>query len=507
MFRKTENGWERCSEDEAEIGMNYCDDCKCDQMVHESIFMNEEYEDGRRPYEHLFWKKDGDGWTGFRDKENKQLYNKIYGKEFKLNEFITVKLEYETTVIYVNGELFRQCKFLMMNIPIAKLEDYDEIDSIDEAADILGWSVNGQHDENGELLSYQISPENEFWGHCSNLQVWTENAYDTRILHSNLSFPLLRKLTEVGDPIATAVFQEEICKRFESSAPTTLKYLLEEKYLQYLTDDQREDLLHAWMRNDIENVMVFLIGNNYLEQFGERYRPVIMKELTNHIETRENIHLERELDILFKELDIPNTEDFIIQLLSSDRTLLKDIFDLRQYPVPEEAVEGINYTHLGVLKKLKKFLTQLSQNDRKLDELISHQVRELFEIPSVGNMFSLLFYSFYELLSLTKVEEMILRRDSPFLSNLFNYLGHEVMMMYYDSSMAPYDFLFTYLDDNCRRIFANEVGNLPSDLELRVVNGISVNMKHKTYYDRVVKLLNLIRSPRGRPGSVTNLIP
>lgn len=61
-----------------------------------------------------------------------------------------------------------------------------------------------------------ITPEEEFWGHCSNLQAWVENNYDTRLLHSNIAFPLLKKLTEAGDPNTNKVFKEEIARRFES---------------------------------------------------------------------------------------------------------------------------------------------------------------------------------------------------------------------------------------------------------------------------------------------------
>ena len=61
-------------------------------------------------------------------------------KEFKINDFLTLKLEACKTNIYLNGELFNQCKYLMLNIPIEDTRRFDEIESIDEAADILGWT-------------------------------------------------------------------------------------------------------------------------------------------------------------------------------------------------------------------------------------------------------------------------------------------------------------------------------------------------------------------------------
>ena len=49
-------------------------------------------------------------------------------KKFKVNEYLTLKLEESQTNIYVNGKFFRQCKYLLLDIPTEVLEDYDEID-------------------------------------------------------------------------------------------------------------------------------------------------------------------------------------------------------------------------------------------------------------------------------------------------------------------------------------------------------------------------------------------
>ena len=90
-----------------------------------------------------------------------------------------------------------------------------------------------------ENIKYSISPEQEFWGHCSNLQMWYEHNYDTRIFRSNLAFPLLRELTEYGDPRAKKVFKEEIAKRIESGFLNVIFYLFNEGYL------------YAFNKNDI----------------------------------------------------------------------------------------------------------------------------------------------------------------------------------------------------------------------------------------------------------------
>jgi len=82
-------------------------------------------------------------------------------KEFKINKYITLKLEGETTVIYVNGERYNICKRLLINIPVEKISKLDEIESIDEAAEKSG----GEFIETEKELI--IPPEVEFWAHCS----------------------------------------------------------------------------------------------------------------------------------------------------------------------------------------------------------------------------------------------------------------------------------------------------------------------------------------------------
>lgn len=167
-------------------------------------------------------------------------------KKFKINKYITLKLEEEIidekedireirTNIYVNGERFRQCSFLLIEIPIEEITSLKEIRSIDETEEVLDTSLE---ENNDNPFEYKIPPETEFWGHCSNIQVWVENNYNTRLLHRYLAFPLLKKLTEVGDLIAKRVFQEEIAKRFASCYLPVIHYLLFNDYLNFLSHEQ-----------------------------------------------------------------------------------------------------------------------------------------------------------------------------------------------------------------------------------------------------------------------------
>ncbi len=158
-------------------------------------------------------------------------------KEFKINDFLSLKLQNNRTNIYVKNRVFTQCMYLLLNIPVDRIRDYDIIDSIDEAAEVLDRSLEGSRSQ------HLITPEEEFVGHCSNIQVWAENDYDTRILHRNLAFPLLKRLSDVGDPIAKKKFKEEIALRYSSGHSTVIMFLSQNGYLKYLSSEELECLL------------------------------------------------------------------------------------------------------------------------------------------------------------------------------------------------------------------------------------------------------------------------
>jgi len=167
--------------------------------------------------------------------------------EFKINQYITLKLKLGKTFIYVNGKKFLQCVRLALNIQKSNAQMYDEINSIDEAADIYAKHIfqNRIIPEAREITSqgHDITAEQEFWGHCSNIQAWVEHDYDTRMLKSNVSFPLLRQLTRAGDLMAKKVFKEEIALRIEDGYPSVVQYLINEGYLRYLAPSEIKTII------------------------------------------------------------------------------------------------------------------------------------------------------------------------------------------------------------------------------------------------------------------------
>ena len=189
-------------------------------------------------------------------KEKKKLH-------FKLNQFLSLELRNNRTVILVDGKEFRQCTHLVMKIPVEDLKDTQEIQSIDEFAEIYGRGpeLRSEHD--------WITPKEEFWGHCSNLQAWVEHDYDTRILHRNLAFPLLKKLNDLGDTVAKRKFKDEVIQRFLSGHFPVMKFLNERGYLKSFTKEELKVLILDALRRSRESTLKFLIMYRYYKHLGK----------------------------------------------------------------------------------------------------------------------------------------------------------------------------------------------------------------------------------------------
>ncbi|KKM16415.1 hypothetical protein LCGC14_1686080 [marine sediment metagenome] len=171
--------------------------------------------------------------------------------KYKINRFITLKLENNKTRIYINNEEFEfYCKKLFVSIQTDKFADFDNVKSIDDL-------------DSRNSVAFSITPEEEFWGHCSNIHAWAENNYNTLILHSNIAFPLLKKLNEVGDLIAKNIFKDEIGERFLSENKNTSIFLIEEDYLSFLNEEEFLSLMESYKiftkRIDIEQIDVYIV--------------------------------------------------------------------------------------------------------------------------------------------------------------------------------------------------------------------------------------------------------
>jgi len=122
--------------------------------------------------------------------------------EFKVNEYLSIKLEDDKTNIYVNNESFKLCKHLKLK----------------RVKNDLG----------------SISPETEFWGYCSALQAWAENDYSLDLIDKHFGFILLKKLRKAGDlkamkalrSLTNCMYCSQVLSRKDAYCPNCGKLVL-----------------------------------------------------------------------------------------------------------------------------------------------------------------------------------------------------------------------------------------------------------------------------------------
>lgn len=319
--------------------------------------------------------------------------------EFKINEYISLKLEGKDTNIYVNGTKFMQCKRLVLQIPKKDLRLYDQFDSIDEISEYYDHYLSQhkvQEEREGRLelstYDYYISFKAEFWGHCSNLQVWYEQKYDTRVLKANLAFPLLKQLTEAGDPLAKKVFKEEIAKRIESGYKSVILYLINEHYLDYLDDEESKSVFIDPEAKVVKFVFDSLTGTDYQSKVIaltlSRYLSEDLQCKLISIIIEKNISLEKYLNLLWGKEMRPFYRQLLFELLRS-----------RNFNV-------IRKDHL--YGWLEFYVIDFKMRDEEAKNILRREIEETFEIGKLEEIIQLIKNDILYILNREELRSMIL---------------------------------------------------------------------------------------------------
>jgi len=61
--------------------------------------------------------------------------------KFWVNDYITLELENDNTIIYLNYEKLDVCKYLLLDIAIDEIKSLNELQSIDEAKRLSLWNL------------------------------------------------------------------------------------------------------------------------------------------------------------------------------------------------------------------------------------------------------------------------------------------------------------------------------------------------------------------------------
>jgi hypothetical protein len=329
-----------------------------------------------------------------------------FQEEKKINEYITLKLENGRTYIYVNGRRFIQCIRLILNIPNADVHHYDEIESIDEAVKIYDTrEFHGLRGRNFPSRGQTLTPAQEFWGHCSNLQAWVEHGYDTRVLMSNISFPLLRELAEAGDALAKKVFKEEIAKRLESGFPSVFQYLINQGYIKYFTPQEFKTVIET--TDLIKNLSSQpTMMKNFLISSINKF-PVVLGY------------------ILIEILNLPKGEEILLKIISTRVTPLDYRFPSRfnthyLHRIKTELMNVHNRAEdekkVKILKFIKKLESQIAAQSKPL-----HLSEDIFlEYTRAAEILDYFSPGFREEIDLEMVDEETLRRRTQAIRRVLN---------------------------------------------------------------------------------------
>lgn len=307
-------------------------------------------------------------------------------KEFRVNEYLTLKLERGTTNIYVKGKLFRRCSFILLNSTVEKISYFDEIESVDDNIDKLE-KVDQYIQKNREKV-LEIPLDTQFWGHCSNLQVWGEYDYDSRLLHKNLAFPLLKRLTEEGDPTAINVFKSEVVKRLVEGNTTVVTYLLFDGYLNLFSRDELNEELSKFNLEET-NELVFALLKKGIDYLIEDY--YYLEDSYNEIERITYFLIFRtpkNLDNFFEKY-FTQFNDEQKQAILSYFLVDKNEIHQKHFKIIKQHLQNVNWTKIGRIL-LESYISHA--NGRYIENIRINE-RTIESLDDMGIKFSQTFAS------------------------------------------------------------------------------------------------------------------
>lgn len=294
-------------------------------------------------------------------------------RQFKVNNYISLKLsfEYHRINLYVAEEY---CRNIYLDPPFKKEDE-----------------VNG-------FKSHKDDIEVEFLAQCSILQEWVENNYDTRFLNHKVAFPLLKKLSDVGDPKAIKVFKEEIIKRLEDGENDVILYLLNKGYLDNLNENDFISTGHDFVKYGGQVIPIF---NNVLKLRNKSIKDLSKVKFLFERDNLQALDLERNdlkklpkaisnlksLKILYLGNNKVKTLPSSMKFLDSLETLSLDDNNLKHYP---EVISNIfSLKNLNLSRNNLKRLPKSMGNLQSL-KILNVGENELIALPeSIGRLTSL----------------------------------------------------------------------------------------------------------------------
>ncbi|KKM89150.1 hypothetical protein LCGC14_1251600 [marine sediment metagenome] len=398
-------------------------------------------------------------------------------REYKINDFLTLCLQDGKTIIYVKDERFLQCIRLAIHIPENNIDLYENIDSIDQAVETFEEHLleNIALGENPEGYESFISAEEEFQGHCSNLQVWYENGYNNKLLKSNLSFPLLKKLSEVGDPLAKRIFKEELFESFINGAPRTKLYLIQEEYEKFLNNQEISSLVEQIIESN-------KIVDSYLDVL--KISDLESLELVNFFLKIKEIDKKLYNNFLIKLLE-SCSDDHIIKVISYfDKEIL--LANIREEKFIEKYVRGLSKYNL-----IENWW-EINNHKRLIEETVSKNNKIFMEkankVIQDSNIQELKLLSKIGLLKFAKLEKKLTTNLTQILNNNYS----EILQDRTDDVGIIAEILSFLKIHYGKKSWKNFVLQFNSEKFIEVLKLGTLQMNDKELKDKIIKILTVI---------------
>ena len=183
-------------------------------------------------------------------KRDEKLNPRTLRNEFRLNQFITLRLidfgnNYTSTYINIDDKFFNLYEFSFKEI-LEILNERSNYICMDETC----LALMGTYDEK----DYLEDPDTMFWIYCYYIAAWVEYDYDWRLLRVEDAFPMLHELYQAGDPKARVVFRNEIVKALLSGYLPAIYHLISSNY-NYLDHFKFKEVI--WLFEKCLNIVGF----------------------------------------------------------------------------------------------------------------------------------------------------------------------------------------------------------------------------------------------------------
>jgi len=99
------------------------------------------------------------------------------------------------------------------------------------------------------------------------MKKWVEENYNYQLLNDFSAFNILKKLYEIGDPLAEKVFRKEIISAFKSNNTSIAKDLKRGGFLNYINQKEMRDLLKNRYNIEEKELNLSKLGLRKIPQF------------------------------------------------------------------------------------------------------------------------------------------------------------------------------------------------------------------------------------------------